>query len=74
MASTFGNPNPDKDYLARRYQVGQQSFSTGNKSYNGTNPSPHVGGGIDKSGYRLRDQKAKAKKDFLMNQLRSGGF
>lgn len=72
MANTFGSP--DKDNLERRYQLGQQSYQTGNKSYGAGSPSPHVGGGIDKSGYQLRDQKAKTKKDFLMSRIRTSGF
>lgn len=74
MANTFGNPNPDKDFLERRQRLGQQSYQTGNRVYNGSAPSPHVGGGLNKAGYLKRDQEAKAKKDFLMNRLRSGGF
>lgn len=69
------NPNKDAEQLQRRYQLGQQSFQTGNRAYGaGGAPSPHVGGGLDKSGYRMRDQKAKQKKDFLYSRLKSGGF
>ena len=75
--ANFGNSIPPLDFnaLQKRYQQGQQSAINGNNSYLGSNPSPHVGGGLDKSGYQKRDQEAQTrKKQFLMNQLKSGGF
>lgn len=72
--ATFGNPL-DFNSLEKRYQQGQRSAINGNNSYNGFAPSPHVGGGLDKAGYQKRDQEAQMrKKQYLMNQLKSGGF
>lgn len=69
------NPNLDREAMQRRYQSGPESYQTGNRSYGLSGaPSPHVGGGLDKSGYQMRDQKAKAKKDFLYSRMKSGGF
>lgn len=62
------------DSLQKKYLQGSQNQATGNKVYNGFAPSPHAGGGLDKSGYQKRDQMARTKKQFLMNQLKSGGF
>lgn len=74
----FGVPKPrvqnQAESLLNKYQQGSQNQATGNKVYNGFAPSPHAGGGLDKSGYQQRDQKARTKKQFLMNQLKSGGF
>lgn len=71
----INNPNQDRDQLKRKYELGEQSHTNGNRSYGmGGAPSPHVGGGLDKSGYRMRDQKAKQKKDFLYSRLKTEGF
>lgn len=70
---SVANSNPNE--LTRKYQVGDQSYMTGNKSYGmGNAPSPHSGGGLDKAGYKARDQKAKAKRDFLYSRIKSNGF
>lgn len=60
--------------MLKRYMQGPQNFQTGNKVYNGVGSSPHAGGGLNKSGFQQRDQQAKAKKDFMMKRLKSGGF
>lgn len=60
--------------LQNRYTQGQTNHLTGNRVYNGISNSPHAGGGLDKTGYKERDQKALNKKSFLMKQLKSGGF
>lgn len=68
-------PKPqDLESMQKKYQQGTQALATGNKVYNGFAPSPHAGGGLDKSGYKKRDQVARNKKSFLMNKLKSGGF
>ena len=64
----------DKKNLLKRYSEGPQNLQTGNKVYNGGGSSPHAGGGLNKSGFQLRDQQANAKKDFMMKRLKSGGF
>ena len=46
--------------------------AVGNRIYNGFSPSPHVGGGLDKTGYRERDQNAANKK--LLIKRRQEGF
>lgn len=69
---TFNNPDPK--LAQKRYIQGPDNQISGNRVYNGVAPSPHAGGGLDKSGYDVRDQKARMKKQFLMNQLKSGGF
>lgn len=60
--------------LQKRYTQGQTNQLTGNRVYNGAAPSPHAGGGLNKSGFNKRDQTARTKKDFLTKQLKSGGF
>jgi hypothetical protein len=68
-------PEPlDPQALQKRYLQGQQNQITGNRVYNGISSSPHAGGGLDRSGFQQRDQQAQAKRDFLMKQMRSGGF
>lgn len=74
MALPNYNKPVDPESTLKKYQQGTQALATGNKIYNGFSSSPHAGGGLDKSGYQLRDQQAKNKKSFLMNQLKSGGF
>lgn len=64
----------DPNALQKRYTQGQQNQITGNRIYNGFGTSPHAGGGLNKSGFKKRDQQAQAKKDFLLNRLKSGGF
>lgn len=71
---TFNNPDPQLAQKTKRYSQGPDNYVSGNRVYNGAAPSPHAGGGLDKSGYLQRDQLARSKKQFLMNQLKSGGF
>ena len=60
--------------LTRRYQGGgQNKLQTGNRVYNGGSPSPHAGGGLDKSGYLKRDQQAKTQRNLLKQRLKKGG-
>jgi hypothetical protein len=74
----FGRPKPpdalDSNKLQKRYSQGPQNFATGNRVYNGSAPLPHAVGGLNQSGFNKRDQQARAKKDFLSKQLKSGGF
>lgn len=58
----------------QRYQQGQQKHNTGNRVYNGVSSSPHSGGGLNKGGFAQRDNEAAAKKAFLLNRLKQGGF
>lgn len=45
-------------------------FATGNRVYGGVSHSPHSGGGLDKTGYKDRDRKAKVKRNLLLKQLK----
>ena len=43
------------------------AYSTGNRIYNGTSPSPHYGkGGVNPAGYASRDNKAAARRTILL--------
>lgn len=53
------------------------AYSAGNKVYGGGRTSPHVGGGLDKLGYRERDAATKAKRNALLRRMKkhqSGKF
>lgn len=46
----------------------QVKASVGNRIYNGFSNSPHVGGGLDKTGYQKRDQEQANKKLLIRRQ------
>ena len=46
----------------------QVKASVGARVYNGFSPSPHVGGGLDKTGYQKRDQEQANKKLLIKRQ------
>ena len=69
----FNKPIKPEQTL-KKYQQGTQALATGNRIYNGVSNSPHAGGGLDKTGYKVRDAQARTKKQYLMSQLKSGGF
>lgn len=48
------------------------SYAAGNKVYGGGRSSPHVGGGLDKLGYRERDLKHKAMRNAILRRLKKG--
>lgn len=73
-AKDGGKDDDMENANGQRYQQGQQKHNTGNRVYNGTSNSPHSGGGLNKSGFANRDKEAAVKKQFLLNQLRNGGF
>jgi hypothetical protein len=47
-------------------------YSLGNRTYNGTSPSPNVGpGSVDPAGYLDRDRQAAVKRNLLLQQAAS---
>ena len=59
---------------AKRFDVNKagtlaNSYSTGNRVYGGTSPSPNVGpGSVNPAGYQLRDKQAQVKRNLLLQQ------
>lgn len=50
------------------------SYSVGDRVYDGGSPSPHAGGGLDKTGYIERDQLANtARQNALAKYIRMKG-
>ena len=45
------------------------SYAAGNKVYGGGRSMPHMGGGLDRMGYRERDLAHKAKRNALLRRL-----
>lgn len=64
---------PPQNSFIKRFQANTQKYSTGNRIYNGFSPSPHAGGGLDKSGYAERDSVANATRKNLLQQLSKKG-
>jgi hypothetical protein len=62
-----------KSPFIKRFQAGTQKYAAGNRVYNGFSPSPHAGGGLDKSGYAERDAQANATRQNLIRQLSQKG-
>lgn len=50
----------------------EAAYAVGNRVYNGVSNSPHSGGGLDKSGYLERDQKARAMKNNSLQKYIQG--
>lgn len=64
-------PKPKNNYV-QNFSQRNQSYSVGNRVYNGSAPSPHAGGGLDKSGYAERDAIARTtKQNLLMNIIKN---
>lgn len=50
------------------------AYSTGNRVYNGTKPSPQYGrGGVNPAGYINRDNKAVARRNILLQMANKYG-
>lgn len=49
-----------------------QAYAAGNKVYNGSSNSPHMGGGLDKLGYKERDAKHKTRRNALLRRMKAG--
>lgn len=69
-------PEPPKPKVAKpktnfvnKFMRQNESYSVGNRVYNGSAPSPHVGGGLDKSGYATRDALARTTKQNMLKNL-----
>lgn len=58
-----------------RSQSGVAPYSVGNKVYGGGRSFPNLGPVADKSGYRERDAKSKARRNAILRRLKanSGG-
>jgi hypothetical protein len=63
---------PPNSFISR-FKAGTQRYSAGTRTYNGFSPSPHAGGGLDKSGYAERDASANATRQNLLRQLSQKG-
>jgi hypothetical protein len=61
-------PKPKQSYVSK-FMRQNESYSVGNRVYNGSAPSPHAGGGLDKSGYAVRDAMARTTKQNLLKDL-----
>lgn len=61
-------PPKPKSYIDN-FKRRNESYSVGNRVYNGSAPSPHAGGGLDKSGYAERDALARTTKQNLLKNL-----
>lgn len=46
-------------------------YLVGNRVYNGFSPSPRVGPVADKSGYRERDLKHRARRNAILRRLKA---
>lgn len=57
-------------YRGKAYDY--QSYAAGNKLYGFGRSSPHVGGGLDKLGYRERDATNKLKRNAMLRRLKAG--
>lgn len=67
-------PKPKQGYI-ERFRKLNASYSVGNRIYNGSAPSPHAGGGLDKSGYAERDALARTtKQNLIKNMINKGRF
>ena len=57
-------------YQGKSYDY--QSYAAGNKLYGFGRSSPHVGGGLDPTGYRVRDAVTRVKRNALLRRLKAG--
>jgi hypothetical protein len=63
-------PKPKPAYIAN-FARQNESYSVGNRVYNGSAPSPHAGGGLDPTGYQERDALARTtKQNAIKNMMR----
>ncbi len=65
-------PKPKQGYINKFMKL-NASYSVGNRVYNGSAPSPHAGGGLDKSGYAERDALARTTKQNLLKNIANKG-
>lgn len=49
-----------------------QPYAAGKKIYGGSRSSPHIGGGLDKQGYRERDLRHKTRRNALLRRMKAG--
>jgi hypothetical protein len=63
-------PKPRTKFL-ENFARQNESYSVGNRVYNGGAPSPHAGGGLDPTGYQERDALARTtKQNAIMNMIK----
>lgn len=67
MALNFNQMNNPSSLIQSGIQK-QVKPSVGNRIYNGFSSSPHVGGGLNKTGYQKRDQEQANKKLLIRRQ------
>lgn len=64
-------PKPKQANYIANFARQNESYSVGNRVYNGGAPSPHAGGGLDPTGYQERDALAKTtKQNAIMNMIK----
>lgn len=61
-------PKPKMSFVGN-FSRRNESYSVGNRVYNGSAPSPHAGGGLDPSGYQERDALARTTKQNKLLQI-----
>lgn len=67
-------PKPKSSFVGN-FTRQNESYSVGNRVYNGSAPSPHAGGGLDPTGYLERDALARtAKQNALKNLINKKGM
>jgi hypothetical protein len=57
-------------YRGKSYDY--QAYAAGNKVYGFGRSSPHVGGGLDPTGYRERDAVNRVKRNAMLRRLKAG--
>lgn len=56
-------------YQGRPYSIEQ--YGVGKKTYGGGRSSPHIGGGLDKQGYRERDARTRLRRNALLRRMKA---
>lgn len=56
-------------YKGKSYDY--QSYAAGNKIYGFGRSSPHVGGGLDKLGYKERDAANRLKRNAMLRRMKA---
>ena len=47
------------------------AYAAGKKIYGGGRTSPHIGGGLDKLGYREREARTKMKRNAVLRRMKA---
>lgn len=75
LPTTSNGPSRKQPAFVQKYLSNMGSYSVGNRTYNGSSPSPHAGpGGVNPAGYATRENQANTKREGLLKFINQRNY